>query len=703
MGKSKMETAKEKELYSIKILDVYVALIREKYPEIEIENLMDDAGIENYSRGGVNSLWLCQAQLNRFHERLSLLTDNMRIDREAGRYVVKSECLGMIRSLVLPFVGVRRACGMMEKYAGGLTRSSRYTRRYTGKNKIEIVITPTEGIKEEPFQCEIRQGYFQGLADVFLHNELTVRHTECMFKGEKVCRYELTWKDSAFPILTILSWLAGAAAIAMLIALWIMPAGVLPKSFWLICPVLLSLGLGWAGQRVKSTALARSLSGIHTAREEVLSQIEINAENSKVIVDVGQVLGIEYPDACSFDRAASIVGKKLRYDRVMIMIANDEKTSLAYCGGYGFTEVEKLYIANYSIPFERTDAPEEVFYESFMHNKTMLVNDMAWLRHKFPQSLEFIDRVKPRSFIVSPIEVDGEPIGIMIAGNTVTLRKLDKHDTNLVMGVAQHISGVYRRQKYEKQQGEFKRQIVQLQKMEALGVLAGGIAHDFNNILSPILGYTDLCLSICPEDEKMLKYLRRVKSASVRAQDLVAQILAFSRQGEKEYIRCHPGPIIKESLKLMRGSVPKNIKIETLVRTDLAPVMADPTQIHQLVMNLCTNAYHAMADNGGVLTVRLDEIYVKERSFEETRQILPGSYIHLQVEDTGHGMSRAVMDNIFEPYFTTKTEGRGTGMGLPIIKGIIARLKGYIFVDSTEGKGSCFDVYLPQAAEKRSV
>jgi signal transduction histidine kinase len=153
----------------------------------------------------------------------------------------------------------------------------------------------------------------------------------------------------------------------------------------------------------------------------------------------------------------------------------------------------------------------------------------------------------------------------------------------------------------------------------------------------------------------------------------------------------------------MRGSVPKNIKIETLVRTDLAPVMADPTQIHQLVMNLCTNAYHAMADNGGVLTVRLDEIYVKERSFEETRQILPGSYIHLQVEDTGHGMSRAVMDNIFEPYFTTKTEGRGTGMGLPIIKGIIARLKGYIFVDSTEGKGSCFDVYLPQAAEKRSV
>nr|WP_320016815.1 ATP-binding protein [uncultured Desulfobacter sp.] len=696
-----METAKE--LYSIKILDVYVALIREKYPEIEIENLMAEAGIENYSRAGDKSPGLCQAQLNRFHERLCMLTDNMRIDREAGRYAVKSECLGMIRSLVLPFVGVRRACGMMEKYAGGMTRSSHYTTRYTGKNKIEIVIAPNEGIKEEPFQCEIRQGYFQGLADVFLHNELTVHHPECMFKGDRVCRYELIWKSSAFPILTVLSWLAAAVAIAMLIALWLTPAGVMPKIFWFICPALLSLGLGWTGQRVKSKALVRSLSGIHTAREEVLNQIEINAENSRVIVDIGQVLGIEYPDACSFDRAANIVGKRLRYDRVMIMIANDEKTSLSYSGGYGFTEVEKLYIANYSIFLEGAGAPEDVFYESFMHNKTMRVNDMAWLKRKFPQSLEFVDRIKPRSFIVSPIEVDGEPIGIMIAGNTATLRKLDKNDTHLLMGVAQHISGVYRRQKYEKQQGEFKRQIVQLQKMEALGVLAGGIAHDFNNILSPILGYTDLCLSICPEDEKMLKYLRRVKSASVRAQDMVAQILAFSRQGEKEYIRCHPGPIIKESLKLMRGSVPKNIKIETLVSTDLAPVMADPTQIHQLVMNLCTNAYHAMADKGGVLTVRLDEVQVKEMPFEETRQILPGSYIHLQVVDTGHGMSRAVMDNIFEPYFTTKTEGRGTGMGLPIIKGIIARLKGYIFVDSTEGKGSCFDVYLPQAPENRSL
>ncbi|NDY71534.1 histidine kinase [Desulfobacter hydrogenophilus] len=696
-----METAKEKELYSDKILDAYVALIQEKYPEIEIEDLMDEAGIENYSKTGDNAIGLSQAHLNRFHQRLCILTDNMEIAREAGRYAVKPQCLGWIRSLLLPFVRVRRACVMMGNYAGGLTPFSRYTTRYIGKNKIEIVVIPNEGTKEEPFQCEIRQGYFQGLADVFLHNDLTVHHPECMFKGGKVCRYELVWRDSVFPLLVVLSWLAGAAAIVISIALWITPFAVVPKSLWLMCPAFLFLGLGWAAQMVKSKALARSLRGIHNDREEILNQFGVNAENSKVIVEIGQVLGIEDPDACSFERAANIVGKNLRYDRVMIMIADDEKTSLSYRGGYGFTEIEKVHIANYSISLE--GASEGVFYESFRYNKPMLVNDIAWLKRKYPQSRELTDRIKPRSFIISPIEVDGAPIGIMIAGNTVTLRKLDSNDIHLVMGVAQQISGVYRRQKCEKQQGEFKRQIVQLQKMEALGVLAGGIAHDFNNILSPILGYTDLCLSMCPEDEKMLKYLRRVKNASIRAQDLVAQILAFSRQGEKEYIRCHPGPIIKESLKLLRASVPKNIKIETFIRTDLAPVMADPTQIHQIVMNLCTNAHHAMMDNGGLLTVRLDEIQVQESPLEETRRILPGTYIHLQVLDTGHGMSRAVMDNIFEPYFTTKRKGRGTGMGLPIIKGIVARLKGYIFVDSTEGEGSCFDIYLPQAAENKFI
>nr|WP_319392483.1 ATP-binding protein [uncultured Desulfobacter sp.] len=696
-----MEIAKERALYSNKILDGYVLMIQEKYPEIDIEDLMAEAEIDNYNKTGNHAISLCQSQLDRFHKRLCIITDNVNVAQMAGRYVVKSPCMGAIRRLVLPFVGVRRACGMMAAYAGNLTRASDYTVRYPGKNKIEVTVTPHEETQGMVSQCQLRQGYFQGLGDVFLHNDLTVRHPECMFDGGKVCRYELTWRSSAFPILALLSLLAGLAAAACSV-LWLMHWGVVQNSLWLMCPVLLFLGLGWAAHFVKSKALSRALIGIRTAGEEMRNQIEVNAKSAKAVVEIGQVLGIEDTDACIFNRAANIVGKKLRYDRVMIMIANDEKIFLSYRGGYGFTPVEMLHIGEYQIYLE--GASEGVFYDAFRNSRTMLVNDIEWLKNTFPQSREMVDRIKPRSFVVTPIEMEGVPIGIMIAGNTVTLRKLDSNDTHRVMGVAQHIGCVYRRQQCEAQQVEFKRQIVQLQKMEALGVLAGGIAHDFNNILSPILGYTDLCLSICPEDGKMVKYLRRVKNASGRAQDLVAQILAFSRQGEKEYIRCHPGPIIKESLKLLSASVPGNIKIEILISENLSPIMADPTQIHQLVMNLCTNAHHAMIDKGGVLTVCLDEIQVQDSPLEETPRMQPGPYLHLQVADTGHGMSRAVMDNIFEPYFTTKVKGRGTGMGLPIIKGIVARLKGYIFVDSTEGEGSCFDIYLPQTVVgKKSI
>ncbi len=689
----------DKELYNSLVLDTYITLIKDRYPNIEIEDLMAYAGIENYELGDY-SVWFTQRQVNRFHERLSMLTDNMRIAWEAGRYAATPKCFGEVRGLVLSLGGIRRAYELIGKYARRLNRSSHYTTQTLGKNKIEIVVSPNEGVKEEPFQCENRLGNLRGIADMFSHKDVTITHPECMFKNGEVCRYEVAWRDTASSVLAPLAGFSMFVTLLMFIAPWTSAGAAVPHGAWLISLVV-SLGMGWADQKAKTNALGRSLNGIYTTKEELLSQIEINAENFRVIIDIGQALGLEDSEGHIFERAARIAGRQMKYDRTMIMIANDEKTVLSYCGGYGFTDLEKKYVSKYSISLD--DPSEGVFYEAFRNDTPILVNDMEMLKNRSSsRSFKLAEQMRPFSFIVSPIDVDGVPIGIFIAGNNRTPRLLDRNDKHLVMGVAQQIGTVYRRQKYEEQQAEFNRQIVQLQKMEALGVLAGGIAHDFNNILSPILGYTDLCLSVCPEDEQIQEYLNRVKKAGVRAQELVGQILAFSRQGEKEHIRCHPGPIVKETLKLLRASVPRAIKIETLVRQDLKPIMADPTQIHQLVMNLCTNAYHAMAESGGVLKVSLEEIQVRERPLEDARRMLPGNYIHMQVADTGHGMSKQVMANIFEPYFTTKQKGKGTGLGLSIVQNIVARLKGYAFVDSMEGQGSCFDIYLPQAGEKSS-
>lgn len=254
---------------------------------------------------------------------------------------------------------------------------------------------------------------------------------------------------------------------------------------------------------------------------------------------------------------------------------------------------------------------------------------------------------------------------------------------------------------------KIERQFRQSQKMEAIGTLAGGIAHDFNNILTAITGYTDLAIHDLPEDSSVRADMEEVAKAGKRATELVKQILAFSRQTEEERHPVNVGLIAKEALKLLRASIPSSIEISRNIDTKARTVLADPTQIHQVIMNLCTNAYHSMEGRHGVLAVGLLEETIDADSASVIRaDMKPGTYVHLTVTDTGRGMSKEVIDRIFEPFFTTKAVGEGTGMGLSVIHGIVERLGGVIIVQSEEGKGSAFHVYLPlteKALERESV
>ena len=232
----------------------------------------------------------------------------------------------------------------------------------------------------------------------------------------------------------------------------------------------------------------------------------------------------------------------------------------------------------------------------------------------------------------------------------------------------------------------------QAQKMRAIGTLAGGIAHDFNNILTAILGYAQLALARTTSDTITRSYLDEVFVAGQRARELVRQILTFSRQSEQEKKPCEIQLIVKEALKLLRASLPANIEIIQNIPAVSGTVLADPTQIHQVVMNLCTNAYHAMQEKGGTLTVSLSET-----AAENISPALPlsGDYLQLVVSDTGTGMDTAILERLFEPYFTTKEAGKGTGLGLAVTHGIVESHAGHIQVTSTTGLGSTFRVYLP--------
>jgi PAS domain S-box-containing protein len=247
------------------------------------------------------------------------------------------------------------------------------------------------------------------------------------------------------------------------------------------------------------------------------------------------------------------------------------------------------------------------------------------------------------------------------------------------------------------EQKRMEERLIQSQKLEAIGTLASGIAHDFNNILGVIVGYTDLTLYTMSEGEGIKNNLRAVLSACDRAKNLIRQILAFGRRSEQRAMVMDLCPLIKESVRFLRAALPSNIEIRTRLEVESATVMADPVQIHQVVLNLGANAAHAMREKGGVLDVVARKAAVDQESSLRYPNLPPGDYLLLSFVDSGCGMSREVLSRIFEPFFTTKGEGEGTGLGLSVAHGVVQDHGGSIMVYSEEGKGSTFNVYLPLA------
>jgi len=251
----------------------------------------------------------------------------------------------------------------------------------------------------------------------------------------------------------------------------------------------------------------------------------------------------------------------------------------------------------------------------------------------------------------------------------------------------------------EKEKKHLEEQLRQAQKMEAIGTLAGGIAHDFNNILTAILGFTSLAIDEKNSSGELDSYLHEVLAASNRARELVRQILTFSRQHEQQLQPLQIQFVCKEALKFLRSTIPATVEIKQNINAQCPPVLADPTQIYQVIINLCANAYHAMRD-GGTLVVSLDTVEGVEYELACKFHLEQGLFVRLTVADTGPGIPSDVRERIFEPYFTTKVQGEGTGLGLAVVHGVVTRCHGAVKVESTLGRGTTFAVYLPVLPEE---
>jgi PAS domain S-box-containing protein len=360
-----------------------------------------------------------------------------------------------------------------------------------------------------------------------------------------------------------------------------------------------------------------------------------------------------------------------------------------------------------------TETISEVFWMADIHINTMLYispgYEKIWGRtvkslYDNPQS--FIDaiHVEDRKRIYTALVVqknkqpfdheyriirpDGEMRWIWDRGFPVME---ETGQINLYIGIAQDIT---ERKKADEEKAKLEARLLLAQKMEAIGLLAGGIAHDLNNILFPISGLSEMLLGLIPSENPWHRSIEQIYKSAQRGSDLVKQILAFTRRSDLQKIPIRIQPILKEVLNLSRATIPTTIKITNHIMTDCGLVAADPTQVHQILMNLITNAYHAVDHTGGTIHVALKEsLFENVDLYDNTMK--PGKYACMTVHDTGIGIDRSVIDKIFTPYFTTKEQGKGTGIGLSVVREIVKEHGGDIRVYSEAGKGTAFHVYLP--------
>ena len=294
------------------------------------------------------------------------------------------------------------------------------------------------------------------------------------------------------------------------------------------------------------------------------------------------------------------------------------------------------------------------------------------------------------------LKKDGNTFPIVVHVNPVIRN-------NNPMGLRGIIIDITDRKQSEEEKKKLEVQLQQAQKMESIGTLAGGIAHDFNNILGIIIGNTELALDDVFKQDRVHSNLEEILTAGQRAKDVVKQLLSFARKTELQQKPIKLIPVVKDSIKFLRSMIPTNIDIRQDFLAIDETIYADPTQIHQVMINLCTNAFHAMQETGGILGIKIEKCSLKEQSDAPHPDLLPGSYVKLTVSDTGQGIHPEIKDRIFDPYFTTKEVGKGTGMGLSVVHGIVNNYGGTISVESEVGKGAVFYIYFPSVEEETVI
>lgn len=423
-----------------------------------------------------------------------------------------------------------------------------------------------------------------------------------------------------------------------------------------------------------STSVGLLLQGLdHTAQEERKSRIELMRQQ-KELIKVNQQIMDETEDRklaeLELRRQKAYIEQIIENSPVAISVMdtdgaitriNREFTRLF---GYIFDEIAGRNISSLLAPSG---------FETEAHHLRSLIADGESIQVE-----------------TSRLSKSGETIDVAIAGSPIFI-------DNKLIAIQAVYSDITDRRAAEIEKAKLEAQLLQSQKMEAVGILAGGIAHDFNNILGAIIGFSQMALMDAEKGISKPHDLKQILKSAERAKHLVKQILTFSRRITPELSSQQLNQVIRQTVTLLERTLPKMVSIQTDLSPDLAPIHADPIQIEQVLMNLGTNAADAMPD-GGVLSIRTENIFIEAGISDAFIEMPPGSYVLLTAADTGFGMDNKTLKHIFDPFFTTKGVGKGTGLGLATVFGIVKSHSGHVLCQSTPGKGTSFQIYFPEHA-----
>ncbi|MCK5471267.1 MAG: HD domain-containing protein [Cyclobacteriaceae bacterium] len=430
----------DKALYNSRIVNNYIKLIKSKYSFINIEELLNYAGMEIFQVED-EAHWFSQKQINRFHKKLQETSGHSNIAREAGKHAASPDSIGMMRRYVLGLIGPQNAYELVAKYGSKFTKSSSFETIRLGPNKVEIKVTPNVGVKEEPYQCENRLGFWDAISAAFDFDLPEIEHPECVFKGGSSCRYIISWQKSQTVNLLKIRNVAGIALLLISLASPFFLS--FDRTFTAIIPLSIALFacLSWYIGLYEIKILRNAINHLHETSDELINQVNLNYENSLMLNEIGQALGKENDLNGILSKVVNVLENRLDYDRGLILLANSNKTRLISKAGYGY-ELDDLsrFMTSSGFHLDR-ESSKGIFVNCFKKQTPYLINKIDEIEDDLSfRSLEFAKRMGVKSFICCPIVYEDEPMGVLAVDNLKTKKSLVQRDINVLMGIAPQIA-----------------------------------------------------------------------------------------------------------------------------------------------------------------------------------------------------------------------------------------------------------------------